>query len=128
MKKYLILLVIFIVIMVSFSLSGCYYDNEEELYQYVASQQCDTTNVTFSGTILPIFNSSCNNCHNTSVASGGIILDTYTGASTVAANGHLWGSLSWTAGFSPMPQSGAQLNACDLKKIKTWINAGHPDN
>lgn len=110
------------------SLSGCYYDNEEDLYQAVNAQQCDTSNVTFSGTILPIFNSNCNSCHSTSLASGGIILDTYAGTSVVAANGHLWGAVSWTAGFFAMPNGGYQLNACDLKKIKTWLNAGYKNN
>ncbi|MHC1706750.1 MAG: hypothetical protein AB9842_04405 [Bacteroidales bacterium] len=126
MKYTSVSLLIFSLLIIS--LSSCYYDNDEELYQYVSSQQCDTTNVTFSGTILPILNASCNSCHSSSSASGGIILDTYAGVNAVAANGKLWGSVSWTSGFSAMPKGGSQLNPCDLKKIKTWINAGHPDN
>lgn len=111
-----------------FSLSGCYYDNEEELYQYVSDQQCDTTQITFSGTIQPIMTANCVSCHNTGNASGGITLDTYNGIKTVATNGSLWGSVSWSSGYSPMPQGGGKLSDCELKKIKAWINAGSPNN
>ena len=36
-------------------LAGCYYDNEEELYANQGNN-CDTTNVTFSGTVFPVIN------------------------------------------------------------------------
>ncbi|HEX2618409.1 MAG TPA: hypothetical protein VHL57_12760, partial [Flavobacteriales bacterium] len=36
--------------------SGCYYDNEAELYP---STFCDTTNVTYALRVLPIIQSNC---------------------------------------------------------------------
>ena len=110
-----------------FLFTGCYNDNEYDLYPFSASS-CDSTNVTYSQTIVPIMSANCNVCHSTNLAAGGVITDTYSGLSTVAANGKLWGGISWSSGFFPMPNGGSQLSACDLGKIKKWINQGYPDN
>jgi len=107
--------------------TGCYNDNEYDLYPF-ASTACDSTNVTYSQTIAPIMSVNCNVCHSTAMASGGVITDSYTGLITVAANGKLWGGVSWASGFNPMPNGGSQLSPCDLGKIKKWINQGYPNN
>jgi len=41
--------------------TGCYYDNEEELYPQ--APECDTLNVTYSATIALIMETNCNDCH-----------------------------------------------------------------
>ncbi len=107
-------------------LFSCYYDVEEELYPIDSNAACDTTNVTYTLSIKPIMDASCNNCHSTQVASGGIILDTYAGISAVAASGKLGGSVNWTGGYSAMPKGGSQLSPCNLKKINIWLAANHP--
>lgn len=102
-------------------ISSCYYDKEEELYQFV-KKNCDTANVTYTQTIIPILQASCNSCHSTSVASGGIITDNYTALRTIALNGKLLGTISHSQGYSPMPKSAAKLNDCKILQIKNWIN------
>lgn len=115
------LLMIFLMI-IAFS---CKYYNEEDLTP--APPPCDTTNVTYTNTILPIFNANCIVCHSTAIGSGGIILDTYTDAKVPAQNGMLWNAVSWAPGFPfQMPKDGAQLPSCDLAKIKKWIDSGVP--
>jgi len=57
-----------------------------------------------------------------------VITDTYEGLSTQANNGNLWGAVNWENGYIPMPQGGGKLPACDLAKIKNWINQGAPNN
>jgi hypothetical protein len=106
---------------------GCYNDNEADLYPF-SRTPCDTTNVTYSQTITPIMSATCNVCHSTAMASGGVITDNYTDLSKVAANGKLWGGVNWSSGFNPMPNGGSQLSPCDLGKIKKWINLGYPNN
>jgi hypothetical protein len=107
--------------------TGCYNDNEYDLYPFSATP-CDSTNVTYSQTISPIMSANCNVCHSTNLAAGNVITDTYIGLSAMAANGKLWGGISWASGFNPMPNGGTQLSPCDLGKIKKWINQGYPDN
>lgn len=89
---------------------------------------CDDSNVTYSKTVVPILQKSCNGCHNPNFSSGGVILSTYSGASIVAKNGLLYGTISHTAGFKPMPQSGNKLSACNIKLIKKWVDNGSPNN
>jgi len=107
--------------------TACYNDNEYDLYPF-PSTKCDSTNATYSKSIVPIVSANCNSCHSAAVASGNVITDNYTSLSTVALNGKLWGGVSWQAGFMPMPNGGSQLSPCDLGKIKNWINQGAPNN
>ena len=105
--------------------SGCYYDKEEILYPQTV---CDTSVVTFSASVTPILSSSCNTCHGGNTPSAGIKLDTYTGVKQQVDNGRLWGAVSHSASYSPMPKNGNQLNSCNLSKIRIWIAAGAPNN
>ena len=124
MKK---LLILFVVI-----LSGCYYDNEEELYPGGGSS-CDTTNITFSGTVAPIINDNSAICHTGASPLGIVHLDDYASISTQAKipagqYGSLYGAISHANGNTPMPYNGTQLSDCAILKIKKWIDAGTPDN
>lgn len=126
MKKNISKYFLFALVVLSFS--SCYYDNEEELYPSVIT--CDTITVTYSATIAPILTTNCNGCHNTASASasgGGVILDTYSQASTYALSGKLFGVVSHTSG-SPMPKGGAKIDDCSIAKIKKWAAAGAPNN
>ena len=58
-------------------LQSCYYDNEEELYPN-GSAPCDTSNVTFSNSVMPVINQYCISCHGGSFPQGNIFLDNYT--------------------------------------------------
>ena len=48
-------------------LGSCYYDSEEALYPVINSA-CDTTNVTFSGTIVSLLANNCLSCHSNATA------------------------------------------------------------
>jgi len=106
---------------------SCYNDNEYDLYPF-AGLKCDSTNVTYSQSIVPITAANCNVCHSTAMASGGVITDTWAGLSIVASNGKLWAGVNWEAGYVAMPNGGAKLSPCDLSKIKNWIKQGNPNN
>jgi hypothetical protein len=107
-------------------LPGCYYDNVEDLYPQTPA--CDTSNVTYSETIAPIMNNHCNSCHPTGGGAGGIVTDNWNDLSAAAANGVLWGAVNHEQGYEPMPLNAPKLGDCNLKKIKTWIDTGAPNN
>jgi mono/diheme cytochrome c family protein len=109
-------------------LGGCYYDKEEILYP---GGNCDTTNVTYSGTVSGIINTNCNVCHSTASANangGGIQLDTHPKLKVYVDNGKLMGSINHAGGYSPMPKNATKLSSCDIAKIQAWVNAGALNN
>ena len=119
-----ILLNFFYTVSIILTLSGCYYDNEEDLYP--GSNTCDTTNVTYSASVAPVFAGYCNSCHSGSAPSGNITTDNY--ASVKANMSRIWGAINHETGYSPMPKNGGMLSTCDLAKIDIWIRQGMPEN
>ena len=112
----------------TFGLTGCYYDNEEELYQFVTPATCDTVDVSYVQQILPILQDNCYQCHAQSLAFGNVVLEGYNEVSIYAQNGRLLGAVSHAEGFSPMPKGTNQLPACEVKLIKSWVQSGFPEN
>ena len=103
--------------------SGCYYDNEEDLYGVVA---CDTSSLSYKNDIAPILNSYCYTCHvPNSGQAGATPFNTYndlkplTGSVTLRVDDPV----------SPMPPTTAvPLPDCERQKIKAWIKSGALDN
>jgi len=89
---------------------------------------CDTTSFKFAADIQPIMNSWCVGCHSTSNAGGGYDLSNYAGVVSSIANNKLLGTIKHGAGYNAMPQNGSQLSGCQISKIQSWVNAGHPNN
>lgn len=124
---------IFFLFIVSASLYGCYTDNAASLYpgsSYPGSAACDTTNVSYSGTIQPILLQYCalQDCHASASPSGGYVLDNYNGVRSTVLGGRLAGAILHTAGFSAMPKDAAMLGDCDIGLIISWINQGAQSN
>jgi hypothetical protein len=113
-------------------LTGCYYDSKEGLYPTIGDV-CDTSNVTYSGDIQPMLQSSCYTCHsnaNAAGSGGGIKLEKYDDVKIVALNGKLSGAINHASGYSPMPNppGSAKLNSCSITKTDVWISKGALDN
>ncbi len=92
------------------------------------SDQCDTNNVTFSGTIFPMMQTSCIGCHSGPNPGGLIRLENYSTILTVAQNGKLLGSVNHDSGFQPMPKGGNKLATCKIDQIKIWMRNNCPNN
>jgi hypothetical protein len=94
---------------------------------------CDTLNVTFSGTIFPMIQNRCYGCHSGPEPQSGISLENYASVSAAAAiapgnPGSLLGAVTGAQGNSPMPKNGPPLPDCNIEQIKKWIEDGMPDN
>ena len=92
------------------------------------SGDCDTTNVTYAGTIRPLLQSKCVGCHNSTTSSGSVNLSTHAGAQIPALNGKLLAVVNHEAGFSPMPKGGNKLPACEIDELRIWVEDGAPNN
>jgi hypothetical protein len=114
-----------IMTMFSFFIVSCYYDNEEALYPTL-SNSCDTTNVTYSGTIAPILNNSCLTCHSVPATGGSILLNTY--AEVVASAPRITGSIKQLSGFSAMPKNSGKIKSCSITQWDIWVRNGMLNN
>jgi cytochrome c5 len=106
-------------------ISSCYYDNASEMYP--VAQNCDSTNITYTKNMEPIFNSYCganNSCHSSGVANGGVILDNYNSAAAIDTT-TLIGCIEHSSGFVAMPPTG-KMNDCGINQVKLWIRSGKP--
>ena len=124
MKKIVLALVFATTVLVG----GCYYDVEEELYPPV--NVCTTpATVSFAQHVNPLLQSyGCIGCHNTAAPSGNVNMANYNGVKAKVNDGRLWGAINHMQGFSPMPQGGNKMAACDLATIRAWIDAGALNN
>jgi len=122
MKRSSILLTLVLLLPV-FYLS-CVYNSEEDLYP----EECNTVNVTFSGTIRPILANNCLTCHSNANAAGsanGIRLEDYV---DVQARASLISAAINHTGTYPMPKNGAKLKPCLIDQFDTWLSEGALNN
>jgi uncharacterized membrane protein len=88
---------------------------------------CSPANVSFANEIQPILNTNCIGCHSGSTLSGGVNLSTHAGVQAVAQTGKLYNAVSQNGQATPMPPNG-KLAACDIQKIKVWVDEGFKNN
>ena len=120
--------ILFILFITSIFLVSCYNDKEELLYGTNLPCTDSTGVVSYSQKIIPMFQSNCYSCHTGSFPSGNIVMGNYLADKAIAQNGKLYGSVSHSSGFSPMPKGMPKLNSCQLAIIKKWVDAGMPNN
>lgn len=126
MKTAISLFIFFITVLF---VSSCYYDKEELLYGNPNAPCTDTTtNISYNQYVAPLFRQYCYSCHSGNFPSGNIAMGNYAADKALAQNGKLYGSISYSAGYSPMPKGMAKFTNCQIANIKKWIDAGTPNN
>ncbi len=110
-----------------FSLSGCVWDSEEEVFP--DNNTCDTSMVSFTFDIVPVLSSHCLGCHsnsNASVFGGGIRLEDYEDVAGYSER--IIGAINHRDGFLPMPRGSNKLDPCPINQFEAWVNSGKPEN
>lgn len=97
---------------------ACSKNNEEDLKKPV----CDTSGVTYSGKIKPLFQQHCVSCHS----SGKLNLGDYNSTKQLALKGDLMEVLNYN-GPKKMPPAG-KLSDCDIAFVKAWVDKGAPND
>lgn len=90
------------------------------------SATCDTININFEKSIMPILQANCIACHSAAQSSGGVDLSSYAKILPYISNGKLYGSIMHLPGYQPMPSISSQLSKCDLVTIKKWLIGSYP--
>jgi len=109
-----------------FVAAGCYYDNEEELYQfYYEANPCDTTVTTFDAVVFPIIQANCATagCH-VAGGSGPGLYENYDQVKASVDDGKLENRAIIQR---DMPPSGP-LTDCQIALIQRWLNKGAQNN
>lgn len=110
------------------SLNSCYYDKAELLYGTNAPCTDTAGTVSYMQKIVPVLQQFCYSCHSGAFPSGNVAMGTYTTDKAIAQNGKLYGTISHTSGYVPMPQGMPKLSHCHIAVIKKWIDSGLPNN
>jgi hypothetical protein len=108
---------------------SCYYDSQEYLFPQL-NNNCDTTNVTFSKSIVPILEQSCKSCHYNSVADSkgsGIKLENYADVKNETDVGGVLGAIKHTSGVPmPEPLGSPKLSDCQIATFDIWKRNNYP--
>lgn len=105
-------------------LHSCYYDNQEELFQYISQQECNVTAATYASDIAPILASHCIRCHNKNRKDGNVNLEGYNQVKPYADAGTLYGVTNHQAGYPVMPTDGYKIPFCEIEQLRIWIENG----
>jgi len=96
-------------------------------YTRCSQQACDSLNVSFASTIVPIIETHCKGCHSGATPSASLSLTSYDQVKSAVSNKFLLDHIQQTNGYSLMPPS-ASLSSCQLAQFRRWINDGTPNN
>jgi len=83
---------------------------------------CDSSNVTYPGTVVPILNTYCISCHSAPTPAGALDFNDYGDVAFIAESGQLLGSINHDEGYSPMPEGGDKLSNCEIALVEIWVN------
>jgi mono/diheme cytochrome c family protein len=120
-KRILFLLLPLLSLWIALNFIACKHEPEEIVNPDPEPEPCDTTDVTYNGTVYNIFQESCISCHSGAVPQGGIDLTDYSQVAFLAQNGALLGAIRHEQGYSPMPQGGNKLSDCKIRQVEIWI-------
>lgn len=90
---------------------------------------CDTVNVTYTGTIQPILLQNCYTCHAGSPSSSGIYMETIDQVKHEVNAGHLMSRIRQDSMdfYPPMPRPPhTKLSSCQIAQFQKWINLDYP--
>ena len=116
--------------------TGCLYDKFTPPPPAPLPASCDTTNVTYTAVIKPILQQNCYECHSTTASNsqrpGYLFFDNFNELKTIALAQSPASNLRDRInhrGISPfMPFQRTKLDACTIRKIEKWVEAGCPNN
>lgn len=103
--------------------NGCQHEPEDIIDPGPDPAICDTSSVTYPGSVYPILQQYCISCHSGATPQGGLDFTDYNQLAFVAENGVLLDAIrhlnadpnKW------MPQGQPKLDDCRIRTIEIWI-------
>jgi hypothetical protein len=108
------------------SWSGCYYDNEEELYPPPPAPDTSVV-VKYTTDVEPLLRQNCYACHSTAThqTMGKVNLEGYANTKTAAQTPRFVSCLKWEQGCNMPPAE--RMPAEQIRTIEHWIATGMPE-
>ena len=94
----------------------------------LSCSSCDTTAVTYSGSLVPLLTTGCVTCHSGTSPDGGVDLTTHANVTGAVSYSNLMASIRQESGAAAMPPAGSALNDCEVRLFEIWIQEGMPNN
>jgi len=121
--------ILFAMAVIILTFTACKKENEENLINKQGGPAaCDTSDMKYAANVLPILQNNCYSCHGNGVVTAGVSLDGYANVKQKVDANLLINVITHAPGYPAMPYGLPQLSACDINKIKAWVNTGAPDN
>ncbi|MDB5228728.1 MAG: hypothetical protein JWN78_2921 [Bacteroidota bacterium] len=129
MNKFVYIFFIAGIVLLSFSVTSCYYDKEETLY---GGGICDTSNISYSNKVVPILTVYCSSCHsavNAPVLGSGLILEGYNNISIYLQQHQqtLINAVKQNGSAKSMPPT-SKIDKCSIAFLEAWILQGKKNN
>lgn len=94
----------------------------------LSCSDCDTTSVSFSGSLVPLMSNACVACHSGASPDGGVDLTTHANVSSAISYSNLLNSIRHASDAIAMPPAGSALSACEVRLFELWVEDGMPNN
>lgn len=94
----------------------------------LSCSSCDTTAVTYSGSLVPLLTTGCVACHSGASPDGGVDLTSHANVTSAVSYSNLMASIRQDPGAVAMPPAGSALNDCEVRLFEMWIEDGMPNN
>lgn len=118
-----------LLLFLAFVVTNCYFDNSEDLYQYVQEVDCSSvTTATYQTDIVPLLTAHCYRCHRNDRQDGNVNLQGYAQLQVYVKDGSLFGTTNHEAGWLVMPTNGVKIPACEIEQLRLWIEKGALNN
>jgi hypothetical protein len=106
---------------------ACSNSKYADLVPKDATNQCETSNMSYARDIDPILQSNCTSCHSAgNSAGGGIVLDNYAAVKSYTESSLIDRVSLPTTDGSFMPKGGSSIGSCNISKLTAWKDQGFP--
>jgi hypothetical protein len=135
LQKILKIIALPLLLSLLFTTSNCTYKNAQEVYP-IDTIGCNTGNVSFANDIVPILVANCYSCHSNQnkFLGSGYVLEGYANDTLYVQNNppnaNMYNNVSDAnvSDFYHMPKGLPSISACEIIKIKAWIDQGYKNN
>ncbi|OJV54599.1 MAG: hypothetical protein BGO31_06430 [Bacteroidetes bacterium 43-16] len=103
---------------------ACKKDNGADMYPPAGA--CNISDISYFNDVVPVIQSKCLDCHSRGLTR--YTFATYADVRAAANSGRLVAAITHAPGAPVMPKDGPKLDSCSIAKIKSWVDAGAPDN
>jgi hypothetical protein len=120
-RTYFLISLLALVLVLAYN--GCQHDADDIVEPGPDTTGCDTSGITYTGSVYPILQENCFACHGGPDPAGKWDFTVYDNVATLAADGRLLNAIKHLTPdpFYWMPQGLPMLDSCKILTIEIWV-------